>query len=332
MFMRSFNVLKKWWVYIGTGIAALVTVLVALVSQSTTVSANLPDIQSAEARYPAMVGKRIDTCTLCHTASIPNLNPYGAAYKSAGRSPAALAAIENLDSDGDGSSNVVEIAALTFPGDPNDKPAAPTATAVPPTATPTRVPPTPTKVPPTATSVPPTATMVPPSATPTSIPPTATQAYPPPGMTAVPTDPGSPYPGPVNTDTPTSVSPTATRIPPTSTQPVPTMTSTVASPSSTVPVPDATATPGGSPTPGPSVTPTIQCKQLEDGKSHDDGTKSTLNKNKPTGSDEDCKANNDDNRHDEFPHKKPQGKVGSEKGKSFDGWFKSFVNRFVPKK
>jgi hypothetical protein len=151
-------------------------------SRWSSVRANTPDINSARSRYPVMVGSRIDSCSLCHTGSIPALNSYGAAYMSNGRSPAALAAIESLDSDGDGFSNLVEITALTFPGDAADHPVAATATKVPPTAT--AIPPTATKVPPTATKIPPTAT---------SIAPTATN----PGPTA------------------TGVAPTATKVPPT---------------------------------------------------------------------------------------------------------------------
>ncbi|HMN63049.1 MAG TPA: hypothetical protein PJ988_21965, partial [Anaerolinea sp.] len=83
----------------------------------STAQANTPDINNVHTRYPAMVGTRIDSCSLCHTSSIPSLNPYGSAYKSNGRSLSALVAIEGLDSDGDGSSNLQEITALTFPGD-----------------------------------------------------------------------------------------------------------------------------------------------------------------------------------------------------------------------
>lgn len=100
--------------------------------------ANSNDLGNFTTQYPATVGTRIDTCVLCHTASIPNLNPYGAAYKANGRNSAALVAIQNLDSDGDGFTNLQEITALTFPGDPNDHPASasPTPTHVP-SATPT---------------------------------------------------------------------------------------------------------------------------------------------------------------------------------------------------
>lgn len=119
--------------------------------------------------FMVIFSSRIDSCSLCHTGSIPSLNPYGAAYNSAGRSPAALAAIESSDSDGDGFSNLVEITSLTFPGSSTDRPVSATATNVPPTAT--AVPPTATAIPATVTGVPPTATN--PAPTVTGVPPTA---------------------------------------------------------------------------------------------------------------------------------------------------------------
>ena len=61
--------------------------------KTPTALANTPDINSARSRYPNLSGSRIDSCSLCHTSSIPDLNPYGADYSGNGRSPAALAAI-----------------------------------------------------------------------------------------------------------------------------------------------------------------------------------------------------------------------------------------------
>ena len=55
-------------------------------------------------------------CSVCHTVP-PTHNAYGIAYLAAGRSVAALGAIENLDSDADGFRNVDEIRAGSFPGD-----------------------------------------------------------------------------------------------------------------------------------------------------------------------------------------------------------------------
>jgi hypothetical protein len=99
--------------------------------------------------YPAAVGSRIDTCSLCHSA-IPQLNPYGSAFSGAGRE---FASIGPLDSDGDDVINLVEISALTFPGDPADLPALPT-----PTPTETLLPATPTATLPTAPPATPSAT------------------------------------------------------------------------------------------------------------------------------------------------------------------------------
>ena len=60
----------------------------------------------------------MDSCAVCHT-SIPAVNPYGADYGSHGHS---FAAIELLDSDSDGYTNLQEIEALTFPGDAGSHP------------------------------------------------------------------------------------------------------------------------------------------------------------------------------------------------------------------
>lgn len=63
-------------------------------------------------------GTRLDTCILCHP-TVPSLNPYGTDFRAYGH---IFSAIEPLDSDGDGYSNIDEILALTFPGDPADTP------------------------------------------------------------------------------------------------------------------------------------------------------------------------------------------------------------------
>jgi hypothetical protein len=67
-------------------------------------------------------GSRLDTCTTCHASSSPskeNLNPYGNDFGAANHD---FGAIEAKDSDGDGFSNIDEINAGTFPGDPNENP------------------------------------------------------------------------------------------------------------------------------------------------------------------------------------------------------------------
>lgn len=63
---------------------------------------------------------KLDSCDICHTG--PNsgsLDLYGKAYSSSGRN---FASIEDLDSDGDGFTNLEEIEALTWPGDSADYP------------------------------------------------------------------------------------------------------------------------------------------------------------------------------------------------------------------
>ena len=105
--------------------------------------------------YPDKVGTKLDSCTLCHTGGkytppggkestlgscqychavtnygadlsaptlLKTLNPYGKDYLANGRSVSAIQAIGNIDSDGDGYPNAVEIAAIRYPGDPNDDP------------------------------------------------------------------------------------------------------------------------------------------------------------------------------------------------------------------
>jgi hypothetical protein len=123
--------LSKITLWIGAGIGLALILTAVLLDNVTPASAKGSDLTLAEAKYPKMVNSRIDSCTLCHT-SAPSLNAYGSAYKSHGRNTAALTAIEALDSDGDGFTNLQEINALTFPGSASDKPAAgPTATRTP---------------------------------------------------------------------------------------------------------------------------------------------------------------------------------------------------------
>jgi len=115
----------------------LILLLVMIVSSKPQTGTAAPgDLTSATNKYPNLVGSLLQSCDLCHTASVPQLNPYGAAYKANGRNTAAFGAIENLDSDGDGFTNIQELNALTFPGNASSFPVVPTATNPPaPTAT-----------------------------------------------------------------------------------------------------------------------------------------------------------------------------------------------------
>jgi hypothetical protein len=71
------------------------------------------------ARYPATAKSKLADCRTCHTTQGSTLNPYGKTLRD---STLRFAAVEKLDSDRDGVSNLKEIQALTFPGDPDDTP------------------------------------------------------------------------------------------------------------------------------------------------------------------------------------------------------------------
>ena len=75
-------------------------------------------LTSFETTYTNAAGSRIDSCNLCHTA-VPQLNSYGTAFATADH---MFAPIEGLDSDGDGATNLAEIDAHSFPGNPSDTP------------------------------------------------------------------------------------------------------------------------------------------------------------------------------------------------------------------
>lgn len=66
-------------------------------------------------------GTKLDSCGICHAGPDGGgaVNPYGKAFADAG----SFAAIESLDPDNDGFTNIAELNARTFPGDQNDHPA-----------------------------------------------------------------------------------------------------------------------------------------------------------------------------------------------------------------
>jgi hypothetical protein len=131
------------------GALLLLPVMVVILGHSQQVRAYSDYLTGFEDQYPGTVGSRIDNCELCHGAYI-GLNSFALDYTNG----YSYTAIEHLDSDHDGYENIVEINALTYPGDANDYPGAqatstPTSTALPPTPTPTMTPaaPTPTLIP-----------------------------------------------------------------------------------------------------------------------------------------------------------------------------------------
>ena len=119
---------------------------------------NDEDVNNFLAVYPFAKSTKLDDCSLCHPGgniteggktksygscdychitygltephgTVP-LNGYASAYLGAGRGPDALKTIEGSNSDGDSFSNIQEITALTFPGDPKDYPGLTPAPAV----------------------------------------------------------------------------------------------------------------------------------------------------------------------------------------------------------
>jgi hypothetical protein len=122
------------------------------------------DIKNFVKQYPKAAGTRLDDCQTCHRSGVAGtdtereyspcgychllqypspkyktgipksfedtLNSYGLAYKRAGRTPEALAAIAGQDSDGDKFANAREIADLRYPGDAASRPGQPMAPAI----------------------------------------------------------------------------------------------------------------------------------------------------------------------------------------------------------
>ena len=100
---------------------AVSSAALALVSLATSAHAIPPWVGDLTDRYPSAT--RLATCGTCHTSftSGTPMNDYGVDFVNAGGvadSPAAIAAIENLDSDEDGTSNLAEIMTGSgfFPG------------------------------------------------------------------------------------------------------------------------------------------------------------------------------------------------------------------------
>lgn len=109
-------------------VAAVCVVILSILSAPDTMAFNTYK-NSFNSRY-GTTGTRLDSCLTCHTTptSPGPLNPYGDALFNrlnlGDAIGAALANIEPLDSDGDTHSNLTEINARTFPGNPNDFPVA----------------------------------------------------------------------------------------------------------------------------------------------------------------------------------------------------------------
>jgi hypothetical protein len=147
--MKKGKRVKKWKVVLGVVLIMMVSAGVALSAYHHEGEDDSPNFL---AQYPSKAGTKLDHCALCHTGGsyvnskgktvslgscqwchyaygtdasgniVDTINPYGMAYLTNGRNQAALVAIEGLDSDGDGYTNITEINADRYPGNASDDP------------------------------------------------------------------------------------------------------------------------------------------------------------------------------------------------------------------
>jgi len=104
--------------------AVLVVALTLVLGFAVIASANDGALADFNAQYPG--NSYGNNCSICHT-SPPTTNPYGTDLVIEGATgnnipAAAFVAVEGVDSDGDGFTNIEEINAGTFPGDPTSRP------------------------------------------------------------------------------------------------------------------------------------------------------------------------------------------------------------------
>ena len=117
-------------------LVVLVAALTLILGFAVIASANTGALNDFNAQYPG--NSFGNSCSICH-GTLPATDPYGTALADAGGTggnidPAVFVAVEGLDSDGDGFTNIQEINAGTFPGNPNSHPSGVTITITAPTA------------------------------------------------------------------------------------------------------------------------------------------------------------------------------------------------------
>lgn len=99
----------------------LITVGLILVAAPPLVWAERPFLSEARARYPQLEGSKLDDCRLCHKNKEGGgpRNAFGQDFQIYSYD---FAVMENLDSDGDGFTNLEEFMALTIPSNPKNFP------------------------------------------------------------------------------------------------------------------------------------------------------------------------------------------------------------------
>jgi len=102
-----------------------VFLVVAIFLSSSMTYARSTYLSTFDSKYGTS-GTKLDSCDTCHVVGGKTRNPYGLDVESgilAGKTVVqALTDVEPKDSDLDTYSNITEINARTFPGDPNDHP------------------------------------------------------------------------------------------------------------------------------------------------------------------------------------------------------------------
>lgn len=102
-----------------TFIRAAAALILAVCAGALAATAQPRYVRSLTTKYPHVAKTKLADCRTCHTEQAGVLNPYGKALRD---STLRFAAVEKLDSDRDGATNLKEIQALTFPGDAGDTP------------------------------------------------------------------------------------------------------------------------------------------------------------------------------------------------------------------
>lgn len=114
---------RGWWQWpLGFLILIVTSHIVLSLWSVEEIQAKTDYLAAARNQYPAIIGTNLDGCQLCHYTDPviwPNRNLYSLAFELNGYD---FTAIEALDSDGDGYTNIEEINALSLPGDRNDIP------------------------------------------------------------------------------------------------------------------------------------------------------------------------------------------------------------------